>query len=350
MPRRAGFTLIEPVGQPFQADALKNQAGKPDLREGFMLIELLVVIAIVAVLIGLLLPAVQKVREAAARIQCSNNLKQIGLACHNAQAAHGKLPPACGTYDTRGPTPVINGTLVPGNRVDTNVLFHLLPYLEQDAIYRSALDADSIYKPVQPVQGRPPACYQVVRVYLCPSDPTATSSGKTPGGDWAEGNYAANYQVFGNASAGDNVNVNMQGASSLAQSFPDGTSTTILFGEKYADCHSTLASGLQFVLWAEPAFGVIEMPLFAYGAPGGQGFTDMGAFGGGPGKVGPGSRFQTRPSQLTCNKNLAQTGHSAGMNICLADASVRSLSASMDPNTWWALCTPAGGEVIAADF
>src|SRR5262245_37094307 len=95
-------------------------------RRGFTLIELLVVIAIIAVLIGLLLPAVQKVREAAARIKCANNRKQFGLAAHHYQDAHQHLPPVIGYYP-------------PASGAFGTCFFHLLPYVEQDNLYRSAL-------------------------------------------------------------------------------------------------------------------------------------------------------------------------------------------------------------------
>src|SRR5437867_4613006 len=96
---------------------------------GFTLIELLVVIAIIAILIGLLVPAVQKVREAAARMQCANNLKQLGLACHNYQSSNNHLPPGL-----NGPYPPNSGFTFSAPNI--GVLVYLLPYIEQENLYR----------------------------------------------------------------------------------------------------------------------------------------------------------------------------------------------------------------------
>src|SRR5947207_1010637 len=116
---RRGFTLVELAGQAFQPDSSSRQPGKADLRQGFTLVELLVVIAIIAVLIGLLLPAVQKVRAAAARIQCTNNLKQLGLAMHAFHDVQRGFPPAKQTKPT----------------VHTWIPF-ILPYIEQQPLFR----------------------------------------------------------------------------------------------------------------------------------------------------------------------------------------------------------------------
>src|SRR5262249_37744345 len=138
-------------------------------RRGFTLIELLVVIAITAVLIGLLLPAVQKVREAAARIKCSNNVKELGLAAHHYHDSNGHFPPGIGYY------PATNGAFGP-------YCFHLLPYLEQGDLYRSALGSVPFPAPVGPTVVHYPGNGNVhsrkVAAFICPSDPSVGSTGE----------------------------------------------------------------------------------------------------------------------------------------------------------------------------
>src|SRR5437764_252938 len=164
---------VRPTGpQPHytqESDAAMLTLSRPTRRRGFTLIELLVVIAIIAVLIGLLLAAVQKVREAAARLQCQNNLKQLGLAAQSYHDSNGHLPPGVGYYPTAA-----NGAF-------GTYFFHLLPYVEQDNLYRSAwgpvpfpppAGATSVYYPGNNgVYSRP------VAVFLCPSDPTVGPGG-----------------------------------------------------------------------------------------------------------------------------------------------------------------------------
>jgi prepilin-type N-terminal cleavage/methylation domain-containing protein len=167
----------------------------PSRRGGFTLIELLVVIAVIAVLIGLLLPAVQKVRAAAHRTQCANNLKQLGLAAHNYHDSFTQLPPLYDGPDTSLVTYPSSGLK------GVNLFFLLLPYLEQDNVVNASPGNAYGYLSGTTTQ----ALSLVIKVFLCPSDPTVPTGSTSTG--WPGGlgisNYAANYQVFGNPDAGD---------------------------------------------------------------------------------------------------------------------------------------------------
>jgi prepilin-type N-terminal cleavage/methylation domain-containing protein len=141
-------------------------------RSAFTLIELLVVIAIIAVLIGLLLPAVQKVREAAARSKCQNNLKQLALAAHNYHAANNRLPPG---YIAQSTSDRLTTTNVDPTRAPwVGALFLLLPYMEQDALFRRFTLNLDVDKPVGPAWYYSNANYAAgltrVKMFECPSD------------------------------------------------------------------------------------------------------------------------------------------------------------------------------------
>src|SRR3954454_25054776 len=158
-------------------------------RRGFTLIELLVVIAIIAVLIGLLLPAVQKVREAAARMSCQNNLKQIALACHNFEGNNNFLPPGVNV-----PIGTSSGMVFPSNVLVTSGkvgqppfpnqfgswLMYVLPYVEQDNLQKQL---NFFTREYGNCNGPSSVGAQVVKIYVCPSDPMPSNvTTYTPGG------------------------------------------------------------------------------------------------------------------------------------------------------------------------
>jgi prepilin-type N-terminal cleavage/methylation domain-containing protein/prepilin-type processing-associated H-X9-DG protein len=324
-------------------------------RKGFTLIELLVVIAIIAVLIGLLLPAVQAAREAAARSQCQNNLKQAALACHNAASAVGYFPCFYGWYPGQLPKPE-NGW---GTQ-----FFHLLPYLEQNPLYQSALTTGPNFDGTDP--GGPyyssMAGYatpnfvgaNVVKTFICPSDPTCPPNGVVTnnnvwGGNdngqptWGACSYAGNSQMFGNFTPAIGSTSYSVRYMTFAQ-ITDGTSTTVLFAERYTVCDGTQipnSGTLRACLWDwnEPPGstpGHAQWPIY-------DEFLDPSGSTAFP-------LPQIKPSAGHCDFQATNTGHTGGMQVALCDGSVRTISSGMSQPTWQAANTPQGGEVLGSDW
>jgi len=318
-------------------------------RQGFTLIELLVVIAIIAILIALLVPAVQKVREAAARTQCQNNLKQLGVAAHNYHDANKAFPPGGGGF--------LSGTNLANQRF--SALSFLLPYIEQDAVYRLITFTVS---PDNAVNNQARA--QPIPIFLCPSDP----QGFPPSG-WAGNNYVANYSADirwqKDQSGATGVFWFANKATDKGATFADiqdGTSNTAGFCERLkGDWSNALYNARTdfFNPGATPSSQDQAMSACESLDPTNLAFQQR-SDGGGYWLRGWHMTLYTHvspPNGRACNFNLnatatmpASSAHTGGVNLALCDGSVRFVTNSISITTWRAVGTRQGGEVLGNDF
>jgi prepilin-type N-terminal cleavage/methylation domain-containing protein/prepilin-type processing-associated H-X9-DG protein len=323
----------------------------------FTLIELLVVIAIIAVLIGLLLPAVQKVRAAAARIECANNLKQIGLACHNYHDANKGFPILTQSN--------ASGTWVP----------QLAPFLEQAPFYQKWLATLTANNGTQAIQaqakGGPNSLHAtIIKVVICPADalpnpPVAQLSapGAFPG--FPDGlyssltSYGPNTGTRGWASFSYPPKID-NGVFLVLKTQPiriaditDGTSSTILFGEGYHRDPLWKTFSDQ-CLWpaSQNLDDLSQMAAWYYIGPVTRNASAPINWQLTPSDVaGPFTRWSSPCNDLEYKRLGAYgSGHGGGANVVFADGSVHFLSDSISLKTLRALSTRAGGEVVAEDY
>ncbi len=314
---------------------MRDQTARP----AFTLIELLVVIAILSVLLGLLLPAVQKVREAAARANCQNNLKQIGLACHNYHDAQQSFPPsyrATAAYSD-GETDTAPGW---------GWAAFLLPHLEQDNLYRQL----NFPLPV----GQSPGIQTMVKIYLCPSDLTPSDAFSVPDGFGnpvalaAPSSYAACVGGDESDAAGPTgQGVFYRNSRMRFADITDGTSNTLLVGERaWANANG---------IWAGAIAGAVCKRGQQNPCPGsGAGWYPASVL------VQAHSHLNNTTTDTDGGLDDFSSRHFGGSNFVFADGSVRFLrsvpgdnpdgSYTADSLLFQALGTRSGGEVVAEDF
>jgi prepilin-type N-terminal cleavage/methylation domain-containing protein len=291
-------------------------------RRGFTLVELLVVIAIIAILIALLVPAVQKVREAAARTQTNNNLKQLSLATHSCNDTYRVLPPATGLFGQPG--------------FAATVHYHLLPFIEQDNLYKAIIASNGTFT------------NSIIPPFISPQDPSLVNNGA------GVQNFAANLRVFTDngvlavgapaINTANNPSTNQpwyNGTANIPRTFQDGTSNTISFTTVYMICGGTYS----YYYSAAGTAGNTNpgSPFFGFNLANGQASPTVAA--------GTVPTFQTQPTIPNCyNQYLPHSLQSGGLSVALFDGSVRMINPSISFGTWNAAMQPNDGITLGSDW
>jgi prepilin-type N-terminal cleavage/methylation domain-containing protein len=303
-------------------------------RGGFTLIELLVVIAIIAILIALLVPAVQKVRAAAARTQCTNNMKQVGIAIHAIYDVRKVLPPLCAPCSDNATAACFTPANSSFGVHNYTAYSWMLPFIDQQPIYdlltTTGYAGGQYFRPIP--------------LLVCPADPSVNSymNETAYGGavNWGACSYALNNYVFG-----DPINQITYGASTLTGSIPDGTSNTVFIAEVYGTCGNSVSlavsnSNIWGSLWADS--NSIWRPGYNLGpSKSGTGLQNY------PASPLP----QASPTfNINCLPDRPQANHEGMIGVLMGDGSVHFVAVSVSAATWAAANDPRDGLLPGADF